>query len=274
MNEYQKQCLIAYSKLTQNTIFKKSFFLGETFANPIGNLIMHNHENDSIAVNSTNHCLRVIFRHKNNLDGYNFNSVISFANVNKKVIATVFKNNNYNYQLIHETIQSFYNLGKQYGLFEEISELKNIDIENTFKAGYRENGKPYHITPSETNIADLTLSDFFKTAANTTNGKLRKKRISIYYTFPIKNNEVHPIAHIEIPVSMDRKHKILIDIHPENKELNEKNIQTSFNTFDQQLRERIDLILKKELKMDKNLLESLKLEEKLEYLKVAEMVIV
>lgn len=100
---------------------------------------------------------------------------------------------------------------------------------------------------------------------------MKSRRVTIYYKFVVKDGEVHPFVLLTFPVSINHKQTITLDIHPSGKEFNDVQMKEGLKELDETLKERIDIILRKELKLKNKFLDTLAFEDKLNYLKVAEM---
>lgn len=272
MNEDQIACLEAYLKLFKGTAFDKPSFYDTSGFHNLGSARAINNINSNPDLNPS---VFMDFGRNHNAmyrdDDYDFNCLLQFSNINKKFIKSIFENNNYNYQVINKTIEAFYNVGKQYGLFSSMEKIADLNIDNFFKKPYQGYGKSNKLLSTETKVSEINFTDFFKTKKNMANGKLKSRRMTVFYKLVVKDGEIHPFAVIEIPVSLSEKQTIRVDIHPSGKSFNDKKLSEGLLIFDEKLKERIDMILRKELKFKNKFLNTLSFEDKLNYLKVAEM---
>lgn len=274
MNQDQITCLESYLKIFKNTVFGQPSFYEASGYNSIGSI----RSIQQLTKNKADESDPAVFMDLGkNINGpykntdYDFNCLFQFYNINKKRIASFFENNNYNYNIINEAINAIYKVGKAYGLFDSMEKITDVKLHNFFKAPYQAYGKSNKLCSTEGKVSEVNFTDFFKTAKNTSNGKMKSRRVTIYYKFVIKDGEVHPFALITFPVSINHKQTITLDIHPSGKEFNDVQMKEGLKELDETLKERIDIILRKELKLKNKFLDTLAFEDKLNYLKVAEM---
>jgi hypothetical protein len=280
MNEDQITCLEAYLKIFNGTLFDKPSFYDASGQTSIGSIIAINKLQNADIIKDENdkQTIQMGFGKNNNYmykdHDYDFNCLFQFANMNKKMVASFFQNIKYNYDVIHDAIHAFYKVGHDYGLFDSMDTISDLSIQNFFKAPYQANGKSNKLNSTGTKVSEINFTDFFKTKKNAHKGKLKSRRLSVYYKFVVKDGEIHPLALVSIPVSINHTQGITLDIHPSAKEFNEKKLIEGLEKLDETLKERIDMILRKELKLKNKFLETLTFEDKLNYLKVAEMAMI
>lgn len=277
MNQDQITCLTSYLKIFKKTVFDQPSFYEASGYHSIGSIraihqLTKNQEDESDPAVFMDFGKNHNGMYKNT--DYDFNCLFQFYNINKKMIASFFANNNYNYNVIHETINTFYKVGKGYGLFDSIEKLNDVSLQNFFKHPYQAYGKSNKLCSTEGKVSELNFTDFFKTNKNALKGKMKSRRITIYYKFVVKDGEVHPFVLVTFPVSINHKQTITVDIHPSGKAFNDRQMKEALKKLDETLKERIDMILRKELKLKNKFLETLTFEDKLNYLKVAEMSII
>lgn len=278
MNEGQTTCLNAFLKLFDGTAFDKPSFYEGASGTSIGVVGVIKSRNKAVKqkeIDEENEEIYMAFSHNTGYpqekEDYQYYAFLQFSNLNKKFVSSLFGQVNYNYEIVKKVINDCYRMGKQHALFESLETIKDPAIHHYFKKAYQFKGISRKLISTETKISEVNFSDFFKTKNNTRNGKLRSRRITINYKFVISNGVIHPLADITFPISISDKIFITVDIHPDGKAFNEQQIEKVMFKLDIVLKERVDMILRKELKLKNKYLSTLTFEDKLNYLKVAEM---
>lgn len=278
MNKEQRTCLDAYLKMFNGTEFEyPSFYEATSYINVGVIKAIKQNGNETCDKENIPEVYMAFGRnigYKENLDEGEFNVLLQFTNLNKKFVASVFDGKNYKYDVISQVINDFYKLGKNYGLFAAIETIQDPAIHHYFKKAYQFRGTSKTLVATERKISEIEFTDFFKTKNNTSNGRLSRRRITINYRIIIKDGEIHPLALITFPISMNDNISISVDVHPSGKSVNDRKISEAILRINEKLKERIDMILRKELKLKNKFLETLSFEDKLNYLKVAEMAII
>lgn len=213
-------------------------------------------------------------RFRFNMQNVDCECTIGFINMNEKMIADLMATNHYYYDLLTKTIEDFYKLGEHYKLFKSMKPIKNFKIEDGLTTrSVMKNGDRMATSVSRT-ISNIQFSNFYKTDLHKKPGsrkKLKGKNMTVYYNMMLIQGKLHPLAFIEFPISPNISIRTIIDIHPDNKTDSEQKIKIRYDELDTLLQNRINKILKKELSLDAKLISKLTIEEKLDYLTIAEM---
>ncbi len=278
MNESQITCLDAYLKLFEGTAFDKPSFYeanSSTSTGVVGVIKSRNKAVKQKEIDEENEEIYMAFSYntgyRQEKDDFQYNAFLQFSNLNKKFVSSLFSQVNYNYEIVNKVINDCFLMGQQHALFESLETIKDPAIHHYFKKAYQFKGISRKLISTETKISEVNFADFFKTKNNTKNGKLRSRRITIDYKFGISNGVIHPLAEITFPISISDKMLITVDIHPDGQAFNERQLEKTMSKLNIVLKERVDMILRKELKLKNKYLSTLTFEDKLNYLKVAEM---
>lgn len=204
---------------------------------------------------------------------YEYECGIELVNIDKRSLPLLFKNNNYNYAIIHKIIKDFYTLGKEYTLIKTVDTLKNVEIEYSFdkKSIYKTYTNTWAIKEKKLTVINFSNAFLTDKIKNDPKRTLKGKSLMIHYSFIVKDGLIHPIAKIELPVSPNVSMTIHIDIHPDSQEASELAIIEYYKEFDNILKERIDSTLRKVYNLSKKELEKLSLKDKKDYLTLIEM---
>jgi hypothetical protein len=199
---------------------------------------------------------------------------VGFINMNDQMISELLDANRYNYDLIIKTIKEFYKLGERYKLFKSMKPIKNFKIEDGLTTrSIMSNGERMATSASRT-VSNIQFSNFYKTDLHKTPGsrkKLKGKNLTVHYDMMLINSKLHPLAIIEFPISPNVSIRTIVDIHPDNDEDSEQKIKTRYVELDILLQNRINKVLKKELGLESKVISKLSIDEKLDYLTIAEM---
>lgn len=278
MNESQITCLDAYLKLFEGTAFDKPSFYdanSSTSTGVVGVIKSRNKAVKQKEIDEENEEIYMAFSYNTGYpqekEDYQFYTYLQFSNLNKKFVSSLFGQVNYNYEIVNKVINDCFAMGQQHALFESLETIKDPALHHYFKKAYQFKGISTKLISTETKISEVNFADFFKTKNNTRNGKLRSRRITIVYKFAVTNGVIHPLAEITFPISISDKMFITVDIHPDGQAFNERQLEKAMSKLDIVLKERVDMILRKELKLKNKYLATLTFEDKLNYLKVAEM---
>lgn len=278
MNESQTTCLEAYLKLFEGTAFDKPSFYeanSSTSTGVVGVIKSRNKAIKQKEIDEENEEIYMAFSYNTGYpqekEDYQYYTYLQFSNLNKKFVSSLFGQVNYNYDIVNKVINDCFAMGHQHALFESLETIKDPALHHYFKKAYQFKGISTKLISTETKISDVNFADFFKTKNNTRNGKLRSRRVTIDYKFAITNAVIHPLAEITFPISISDKMIITVDIHPDGQAFNDRQLEKAMLKLDIVLKERMDLILRKELKLKNKYLSTLTFEDKINYLKVAEM---
>lgn len=278
MNQDQITCLEAYLKLFKETAFDKPSFYEANSSTSIGVVGVIKSRNKAVKqkeIDEENEEIYMAFSYNTGYpqekEDYQYYTYLQFSNLNKKFVSSLFGQVNYNYDIVNKVINDCFAMGHQHALFESLETIKDPALHHYFKKAYQFKGISTKLISTETKISEVNFADFFKTKNNTRNGKLRSRRVTIDYKFAITNAVIHPLAEITFPISISDKMIITVDIHPDGQAFNDRQLEKAMLKLDIVLKERMDLILRKELKLKNKYLSTLTFEDKLNYLKVAEM---
>lgn len=278
MNQDQITCLEAYLKLFNGTAFDKPSFYEANSNTSIGVVGVIKSRNKAVKqkeIDEENEEVYLAFSYNTGYpqekEDYQYHAFLQFSNFSKKFLKSLFSQVNYNYEIINKVINDCFAMGQHHALFESLETIKDPAIHHYFKKAYQFKGISRKLISTESKISEVNFTDFFKTKNNTKNGKLRSRRITIDYKFGISNGVVHPLAEITFPISISDKMLITVDIHPDGQGFNERQIEKAMFKLDIVLKERMNMILRKELKLKNKYLSTLTFEDKINYLKVAEM---
>lgn len=171
---------------------------------------------------------------------------------------------NYNYQAIHDTVQALYEIGYKFGFYKEITELKHTKIEELYKPVRK-------VSKSEQkHLTKITFSPMMTEKRSTDN--LKKKVAKIHNNFYLsESNVIQPIISISLPYSSSYDFLVKLNLHPSQEAAQKEHLEHEKIRFTNILEEHFESVLKRKLKMKKEEIMAMTLEEKLNYLIVIDM---
>lgn len=201
--------------------------------------------------------------------------LVGFKNIKIPMIATLLDENHYNYEIVERAINEFFKLGEKYKLFKTLKKNKSLKIEDNLSMARRWDMDNLDALLSNCQtISNIQFSNFYKTENHKKTirpKKLKGKNMTLYYKFVVKNGKLHPTAHIDYPVAPNVSIPFIFDIHPDSIEASNEKFTKYYNELDERLNKRINQILKKELGFNDKDISVLTIDDKLNYLIVAEM---
>lgn len=201
--------------------------------------------------------------------------VVGFKNMKISTIATLLDENNYNYEIIERSINEFFKLGEKYKLFTTLKNLKSLKIEDNLSMAHRwEYDDRDSLFLYSQVISNIKFSNFYKTENHKKTirpKKLKGKNMNLQYKFILKNGKLHPTAHIDYPIAPNVSIPFIFDMHPDAVEDSNAKFTKYYNELDDRLNKRINQILKKELYFNDKEITELSIDDKLNYLIIAEM---
>lgn len=206
---------------------------------------------------------------------YESECVLGFKNIEIPMIATLLNENNYNYEIVERSINEFFKLGERYKLFKSLKKVKSLKIEDNLSMGHRWDNSDYETLFSYTqNISNIQFSNFYKTENHKKAicpKKLKGKNMTLYYKFTLKNGKLQPFAHIDYPVAPNVSIPFVYNIHADFLEESNDKFKKYYNELEERLNKRVNQILKKDLNLTDKTLSELSIDDKLNYLIIAEM---
>jgi len=206
---------------------------------------------------------------------YESECVIGFKNIEIPMIATLLNENNYNYEIVKQSINEFFKLGEKCKLFKSLKKVKSLKIEDNLSMGHRWDNGDYETLFSYTqNISNIQFSNFYKTENHKKAirpKKLKGKNMTLYYKFTLKNGKLQPFAHIDYPVAPNVSIPFVYNIHADFIEESNDKFKKYYNELEERLNKRVNQILKKDLNLTDKTLSELSIDDKLNYLIIAEM---
>lgn len=195
---------------------------------------------------------------------YNNDCSFHLTNMSEGDVAYLFRDNNYNYDVAEQIINGLFKLGQDFSFYTEMSTIQNIKLENNF---YKNGIQKAVFVPV---VTKLTLSAVL--ADKNVAGKPTKKTAVVHLAFMVSDtNELHPVLNLAIPYSVSKFVRIPIHLHPSKRDEQIKNIPVILKDFEDLLIAHLDFVLTRFLKIKKNELSTMTLEEKKNYLPVIEM---
>lgn len=176
----------------------------------------------------------------------------------------LFRNNDYNYDLVTKIINDLFNIGQSFGFYTEMTPIKNFEIKDYFSKIISSRKT---VAPTVTKLKLSTvLSD------KSTNGKLTKKTAVLLLEFKLsEDNELHPVLCLSMPYSISNFTRIYIHLHPSKRTEQINQMPIIIQEFEELLIKQLDFVLNRTLKIKKEELKNLTLAEKRNYLTVIEM---
>lgn len=201
---------------------------------------------------------------------YNYGCSIAFKNLTKPYIKELFDAQNYNYDLIEETINELFKIGKLFNFYREMAPVKNIRLDDSFRES--ESFRSNNISSSNIskNITKLTISGFLTDKYTDANPlkKISKQHINFYVS---ETNEIHPIMTLFFPYSSTADFICQFNLHPTERDSQIKKLAEIKRDFTAHLEVQLDTVLKRKLKFKKDDLLKMTTQEKLNYIPVVEM---
>jgi hypothetical protein len=195
---------------------------------------------------------------------YKNNCSFHLTNMSDVDVSYIFRDNDYNYDVVEKVINALFKLGQEFSFYTEMSPIQNIKLENNFN----KNGiQKAVIVPT---VTKLTLSSIL--ADKSASGKPTKKTAIVHLAFMVSDdNQLHPVLELAIPYSVSKFTRFLIHLHPSKRDEQIKHIPVILKEFENLLITHLDFVLTKFLKIKKNELDTMTLEDKKNYLPVIEM---
>jgi len=215
------------------------------------------------------------YRYKSDQLPFDYQCIYRFRNLKPNAIEKLFEDNNYNYEIVEKVINEFHQLGEKYKLFKSKRPTKGLKIHDCLSVNEnKEKGRELVLYDMPKNISNIKFANFYKTdihKAPIHAKKLKGKNLSLRYIIVVKNNELHPIVMIDFPTFPNASMNIILDIHPDHKAESEAIYKEKYAEFEKILQNKVNQILRKELDLDNKLINKLSLEDKIDYLTIAEM---
>lgn len=235
---------------------------------------------DIIKLNLKNNKGQISCRFKGQCHGYESKDyesfcLIGFKDMKTTMIAKLLDENEYNYEIVDKAINEFFKLGEKYKLFKSLKSIKSLKIEDTLSTmGQWTTNEDNTLYAYQKTISNIQFSNFYKTENHKKTfrpKKLKGKNMTLYYRFVLKNGKIHPIANIDYPVAPNVSAQFTFDIHPDAIEESNEKFTQYYNDLDERLNKRVTQILKKELGFKEKDISSLTIDDKINYLVIAEM---
>lgn len=192
-------------------------------------------------------------------------SAITFEKIPKRVLKEIFNNQNYNYDLVETIINELFTIGKSFSFYKDISTIKNVNIEGTLNLDQFGQSTPKNVTK-------LTLAPFLKDTRAGSQPIKRMARQSI--KFKLFDDNICPIMELIMPYSNTDYFHAMIHLHPSMKDKQIEKIEELKESFRTQLEEQLEIVLNKKLKISKDDIKKMTLQEKRNYIPVLEMLTV
>lgn len=194
---------------------------------------------------------------------YSNHCQITTRDVPYELLKDIFEAQNYNYEVVEKVMNDCFEIGRSFSFFNTMQEIKNIKLHDSFDYSF---GEP-RITVK--NVSKLNLASFLKSKND---GKPLNKVASHRVEFFVSNdNEIHPILFLTIPYCSSSSFTIKIYLHPSQKESQLDSLELQINDFKTLLEDHLDFLLNKRIKLTKDEIAYLTLEEKLNYIPILEM---
>jgi hypothetical protein len=192
-------------------------------------------------------------------------SAITFEKIPKRMLKEIFNNQNYNYDLVDTIINELFTIGESFSFYKDMSPIQNINIENTLNLDQFGQSTPKNVTK-------ITLASFLKDKRAGSQPIKRMARQSI--KFKLFDDNICPIMELIIPYSNTDYFHSMIHLHPAMKDKQIDKIEELKANFTAQLEEQLEIVLNKKLKISKNDIKNMTLQEKRNYIPVLEMLTV
>jgi len=195
---------------------------------------------------------------------YQHDCSFHLTNMTAGDVAYLFRNNNYNYDVVEQVMKGLFELGQSFSFYTHMEPIKNIELENNF---HKHGIQKAVIVPV---VTKLTLSTIL--ADKSANGKPTKKTAVSHLDFLVSdNNEIHPVLSLAIPYSVSKFTRISINLDSSKRTEQINHIPAILKNFEMLLIEHLDYVLTRFLKIKKTELANMTTEEKKNYLPVIEM---
>lgn len=256
--------LEAFNKITKNAL-------------PIDNEIIQragsftSYSIESIYKNHKEHVKPTYFEFKFNKSNtkvadqlYQYECTIIGVDVDSVMLKDFFDVQNYNYKAIDDTVNALYEIGKYFGFYKEMTDFKYKKIEDLYTP-YK---KIFYL--EQKHLTKISLSPMMTEKRSTDN--LKKKFAKIHNNFYISENyEIHPIVSVWLPYSSSYDFLVKLNLHPSQEANQKEQLEKDKLRFSKTLEEHFESVLKRKLKIKKEEIAAMTLEEKLNYLIVIEM---
>lgn len=196
---------------------------------------------------------------------YDTSCRFQLRHVSDSELEYLFQDNNYNYDLAKKLVDDLFKIGQKFKFFTEMTPIKNLKIKDNYN---KEALSRYESIQTATKI---TLSSIV--AGKNQQDKPTKKTAIFHLGFYLsEDNELHPVLTLSLSYSTTKYVRFDINLHPSKRDELIASIPAMLDEFEELLIEQLDFILNRTLKIKKNELTKLTLEEKKNYLPVVEMV--
>jgi len=185
--------------------------------------------------------------------------------IKEDILTDFFNAQNYNYQAIHDTVQSLYKIGHKFGFYKEITELKHTKLEELYTTVRK-------VAKSEQkHLTKISFSPMM-TDKRSSADNLKKKVAKIHNNFYLSESlDIQPIVSISLPYSSSYDFLVKLNLHPSQEVAQKEHLEKEKIRFAKILEEHFESVLKRKLKMKKEEIAAMTLEEKLNYLIVIDM---
>lgn len=196
---------------------------------------------------------------------YDTSCRFQLRNMSDAELEYLFRDNNYNYDLVKKMIDDLFEIGQNFKFFTEMTPIKNFELKDSY------NKQITYRSESIQTATKITLSSIV--ANKNIQGKPTKKTSFFHLGFYLsEENEIHPILTLIISYSTTKYVRFDINLHPSKRDELISSISNMLNEFEGLLIKQLDFVLNKTLKIKKDELQTLTLEEKKNYLSVVDMV--
>lgn len=198
---------------------------------------------------------------------YEFTYHFYLKHLTKEEVKVFFDGQNYNYDLVINTLTELFDIGKNFNIYRNMTPIKNLTIENLLKKN--NDPHPKFSFSSTKDINKLTLSSIF---INKKNDKQLKKMTRYHLGFYLgEASQIHPIMTVFIPYTNNAEFKFAINLHPAEKESQIRIIENIKEEFKKELEKKLENLLRRRLKFKKDDLLRMTTDDKINYVPVLEM---
>lgn len=261
------------SKMNKEDRYKEAFNKLIVKQTPENRVIYRQHgiQHEFVSVNEPedkskfNYYINVSFYpdKKTSQESYDTHCQIRTRDVPYELLKDIFEAQNYNYELVEKAMVDCFKVGQSFSFFNSMQEIKNIKLHDSFDYGFDEP----RITVK--NVSKSNLASFLKPRND---GKPLNKVASHRVEFFVSDdNEIHPILYLTIPYCSSSSFMVKIYLHPSQKESQLENLELQINDFKKLLEDHLDFLLNKRMKLTRDEISRLTLEEKLNYIPILEM---
>jgi len=204
-----------------------------------------------------------------NENAYNFTYNFHLKNLTNSEIKVFFDGQNYNYDLVNSLLYEFFNIGKSFNIYRDMTDVKNIPVENLLRK--LKGRDPIYAFDYTKDVTKITLSSIFinKKQPDKPLKKMARYHLDFYLG---EDSKIHPIMTLYMPYSDTNEFELKIDLHPATKNSQHNYIEKYKKDFKSALETKIDNTLKRRLKMKKDDLLKMTTEDKINYVQVLEMI--